>query len=128
MSQHSAKLSGESTVKFFSAARTFLLCELSADLSYELDGATIHYDLYNIEAEALGASLVWKEGEFPTADPRTPRLNSVDRLRRLPPMRPGKAGRMPNVRDINTRLLDIRLPPKLRFAGIFTLGANLVGP
>jgi uroporphyrinogen-III decarboxylase len=127
MSQHSAKLSGESTLRFFSDAKTFLRCELAADLFYDLDGATIHYDLYNIEAEALGARLGWKEGEFPTVDPRSPLLRSVDDREHLRPVRPGAAGRMPYVLEINARLQDIGLPPKVRFTGLFTLAANLVG-
>jgi len=127
MSHHSARLVGESTRGFFSDARTFLRSELAADLFYGMDGPTIHYDVYNIEAEALGAKLLWGEGQIPAIDPRNPLLDSLDAFERLGPVKIGKAGRMPYVLEMNARLMDMGLDPKVRFTGLFTLAANLVG-
>ncbi len=127
ISSHAARLLGESTVTFFRDARTFLTCELAADLFYGIDGPTIHYDVYNIEAEALGARLIWEEGQIPAVDSREPLLASAEGFESLTPVDMGRAGRMPYVLEMNARLMDAGLTPKVRFTGPFTLAANLIG-
>jgi len=127
MSHHSAKLAGESTFKFFTNAETFLKCQLHADELYHLDSPTIHYDCYNIEAEALGAKLVWATNQFPEVDPASPLMASVDDVEALKPLKMGKGGRMPYVLEINKLLVDLGVPPKIRFCGPFSLAAKLVG-
>jgi len=124
---HAARLAGESTRKFYSDAETFLTCQLHADELYQIDSITTHYDCYNIEAEALGAPLIWNEGLAPEIDPANPLLKSVDDWRNLRPVRIGRAGRMPFVLEINQRLVDLGLPPKIRFCGLFSLAAKLLG-
>jgi len=127
ISHHSARLAGKSTLQFFTDAETFLECQLAADQLYSLDAPTIHYDVYNIESEALGAKLVWREKEIPSVDPHTTLLRSVDGWRSLRPIQIGSAGRMPYVLEMNRRLMDLGLSPKIRFTGLFTLAANLLG-
>lgn len=127
LSHHSARLAGVSTISFFTEAETFLRCELAADALYQLDAPTIHYDVYNIESEALGAKLIWGEGQIPAIDPTAPLLPSVDAVDRLRPVKMGATARMPWVLEINQRLMDMGLGPKIRFTGIFTFAANLVG-
>jgi uroporphyrinogen-III decarboxylase len=114
-------------MEFFRDAETFLRCELAADELYQIDAPTIHYDLYNIEAEALGAPLVWREGQIPAFDPRSPLLGSPGDFTSLQSIRIGRSGRMPYVLEINSRLQDLGLEPKIRFTGLFTLAANLMG-
>jgi uroporphyrinogen-III decarboxylase len=127
MSHHSAGLAGESTRRFFTDAETFLKCELSADELYGFDAPTIHYDCYNIEAEAVGAPLVFKDDEIPMIDPYEPLLKSVGGIPSLGGFRVGKSGRMPYVLEINRRLADLGLSPKIRFCGLFTFTAKLLG-
>jgi uroporphyrinogen-III decarboxylase len=127
ISHHSARLAGESTVEFFRNARTFLRSELAADLFYAIDGPTIHYDVYNIEAEALGARLLWSEAQVPAFDPHRPLLDSADAHEKLRPVKPGRAGRMPYALEINARLRDLGLEPKVRFTGPISLAAALLG-
>ena len=91
MSHHSAKLAGESTTEFFTNAEIFLRCELAADVFYEIDAPTIHYDVYNIESEAMGANLIWSENQIPVIDSRSPLLSSLDALERLRPIKIGVA-------------------------------------
>ena len=127
ISHHSARLAGVSTLQFFTDAQAFLECQLAADQIYGVDAPTIHYDVYNIEAEALGAKLIWKEKEIPSVDTREAFLRSVDGWRTLHPIKIGSAGRMPFVLEINRRLVGLGLSPKIRFTGLFTLAANLLG-
>ena len=127
MSHHSAMLAGESSIDFFTDAETFLRCELAADVFYEIDAPTIHYDVYNIESEAMGARLIWNEKQIPSIAPHKPLLTTVDAFESLRPPQIGTAGRMPYVLEINSRLTDMGLAPKVRFTGLFTLAANLMG-
>lgn len=127
MSDHSAKLAGESIVGFYTDAKTFLACELAADEFYGFDAPTIHYDCYNIEAEALGAKMIWKENTCPQIDQNNLLLQSVDEFESLGTIRIGKDGRMPYVIEINSRLKDLGISPKIRFCGVFSLAAQLVG-
>jgi len=127
ISHHAARLASETTEQFYTDAETFLACELHAAELYELDSIPTHYDLYNIEAEALGASLIWKQNETPEADPSHPLLRSVDGWRKLRGLRIGEAGRMPFVLEINRRLIDMGLAAKVRFCGPVTLAAKLLG-
>ena len=127
ISHHSARLAGESTTDFFTDAETFLRCEIAADIFYEIDAPTIHYDVYNIESEAMGAGLIWSKTQIPAVDPCKPLLASVDSFRRLSPVKTGAVGRMPYVLEINSRLMDMGLAPKVRFTGLFTLAASLLG-
>lgn len=127
MSHHSAKLLGESTEKFFTDAETFLKCQINADEFYALDGPTIHYDCYNIEAEALGAKMLWAKDQCPEVDPMHPLLESVDDFKKLKLPNMAKAGRMPFVLEINRRLMDAGLTPKIRFCGLFSLASKLLG-
>ena len=127
MSHHAAKLAGESSIEFFTHADVFLKCELAADVFYGIDAPTIHYDVYNIESEALGAKLVWNEKQIPAVDSTAPLLLSLDAFESLRPIKAGKAGRMPYVLEINSRLKDMGFAPKVRFTGLFTLAANLLG-
>ncbi len=124
---HSAKLAGESTYDFFTNAEVFLRSQIYADEFYGFDGLTIHYDTYNIEAEAIGADLVWNRDQLPEADPSKHLLAAPDDFNRIKPVRIGKSGRMPYVLEINDRLMDLGAGPKIRFCGIVSLAAKLLG-
>lgn len=127
MSHHAARLVGESTYRFYTDPQVFLDCELYGDELYGFDAPTIHYDCYNIELEAMGAELIFSENETPAVNPGKPLLHSVNDLSALKRFRMGRDGRMPFVLDINRRLVDLGLDPKVRFCGIFTMSARLLG-
>jgi hypothetical protein len=127
MAHHSAGLAGETTYDFFTNAEIFLRCELFAGEFYGFDAPTISYDCYNIEAEAIGAQLLLNEDEVPEVNPEKPLLNSVNDFIKLKLPKPGKDGRMPYVLEINDRLMDVGLDPKIRFCGIFTLVCKILG-
>ena len=127
VSHHAAGLLGESTNRFYSDPHTFLRCQLHAAELYQLDSVPTNFDLYNIEAEALGAPFVWAEGQTPEADPTRRLLKRVDDWKTLKPIRMGRAGRMPFILEVNQRLVDLGLSPKVRFCGPVTLASKLLG-
>ena len=124
---HAARLAGKSTQDFYTDAATFLDCQIHATELYQLDSLTTHYDFYNIEAEALGQTFVWNENAAPEADPTRRLLQSAADWRKLKPVKMGQAGRMGYVLEINQRLIDLGLSPKIRFCGPVTLASKLMG-
>ncbi len=127
ISHHAARLAEETSRDFYTDAEVFLACQLHAAELYELDAVPTHYDLYNIEAEALGAAMVWHDQQAPEADPDNRLLQSVGDWRKLKSISIGQTGRMPFVLEINSRLMDAGLAPKVRFCGPVTLAAKLLG-
>jgi uroporphyrinogen-III decarboxylase len=127
ISHHAAGLLGESTNRFYSDAYTFLKCELHAAEMYELDSVATNFDLYNIEAEALGAPFKWIEGQTPEVDPTRRLLRQASDWKKLKPIRMGHAGRMGFILEMNQRLMDMGLSPKVRFCGPVTLASKLMG-
>ena len=75
----------------------------------------------------MGADLIFTENETPAVNPGTPLLRSADDLSGIGPVKMGKSGRMPFVLEINRKLVDLGLAPKVRFCGIFTMSAKLLG-
>jgi len=124
---HAAVLEGVSVREFYTDAETFLETQMRAWERYELDDLSTHFDLYNIEAEALGAPMTWCEGAAPEADPARRLLGSIDEWTTLRAPAIGQAGRMPYALEINRRLMDMGLPAKVRFCGPVTIGAKLMG-
>ena len=124
---HAAVLAGASIREFYTNAETFLAAQMVAWERYELDDLSTHFDLYNIEAEALGAPMTWCDGAAPEADPARRLLGSIDEWHTLRPPAMGRAGRMPYALEINDRLMAMGLPAKVRFCGPVTIAAKLMG-
>lgn len=124
---HTIRLTGVDEQLFWSDASVFLNSHLLASEYYELDGPSTYYDLYNIEAEALGQKLIWLPGEFPEIDRNDQLIKEPADLDRLRPPDPYKDGRMPFVMEVYKRMVDISLNPALRFCAPFSLAANVRG-
>jgi uroporphyrinogen-III decarboxylase len=124
---HAATLAGVSAREFYTNAETFLATQFAAWERYELDDLSTHFDLYNIEAEALGAPMTWCDDAAPEADPARRLLTSIDDWTTLRAPVIGRAGRMPYALEINDRLMELGLPAKVRFCGPVTIAAKLMG-
>ena len=81
---HSAHLSGVSSNRFFTDAPTFARTQLLVTEYYRLDLLSNFWDVYNIEAEALGQKVVYQQSGIPDIV-RTRRLiNTPSDLDRIP--------------------------------------------
>jgi hypothetical protein len=127
LAAHTIRLTGVDEQLFWSDPAVFLKNHLLASEYYELDGPSTYYDLYNIEAEALGQKLVWLPREFPEIDRRDQLIKGAADLDHLSPPDPYKAGRMPFVMEVFKRMVDMGLNPALRFCAPFSLAANIRG-
>jgi uroporphyrinogen decarboxylase len=86
------------------------------------------FDFYNIEAEALGQRLIWRENSEPDVDTREPLVGSQRDLSALKPPVPGKSGRMPYVLDSYRRYMEVMgIPPTCYCCSPFTLAVMVRG-
>jgi uroporphyrinogen-III decarboxylase len=95
---------------------------------YQLDVVSNFWDVYNIEAEALGQKVVYPTTGIPDTDRTQPLISSPEDLDKIRPPDPYKSGRMPWVRSINKHFLEMtgRLE-RVYFSGPFSIAANIRG-
>jgi hypothetical protein len=127
ITSHTFMLTGVKEKHFFSDPDLFLMCQLAVSAYYDLDVPSLYYDMYNIEAEALGQKLLWPEGMFPEIDGSRLLLRDKSSLDRLSAPDPRKSGRMAFIREVYKRAVDMGIQPGIRFCAPFTLAANTRG-
>jgi len=103
MHDHSLALTGVSASDFHSNARTNINVMAAAYAYYGLDGGQAVFDLYNIEAEAMGQKMIYSDNAMPTIDSRVPLINKKEDLLKIKSPDWINSGRVPFALDI-TRL------------------------
>jgi uroporphyrinogen-III decarboxylase len=114
--------------EFFSRPEILVPAMLEVQAAFGLDLASITYDVYNIEAAALGQAIVWRDDGMPDIDRSHPLLREPGDLARLrtpdfdavPACR-----RVVEMQRIFQRLTG--LTPGLSCCAPFTLATNLRG-
>jgi hypothetical protein len=91
-----------------------------------LDVPGFYYDIYNIEAEALGQRLTWESDRMPDIDRQNLLIRDHSDLDRLRPPDFKKSGRMPFVLEAMRRSYDLGLPVRVRFCSPFSLASLLL--
>ena len=110
----------------------------SAELTYRAHAAAyeryrhapvvVSIDIYNLEAEAYGATVARPQGNGIPAIVE-PFCRTIDELAQLPPFDPANDGRIPMILDVARRLAhdfpeaDVRIP----MAGPMSIAVNLMG-
>jgi uroporphyrinogen-III decarboxylase len=121
-------LHGLSSRRFFCEAETFVHASHNMAVYFDFDGWSPIFDANNIEAEALGQPLVWREGMEPWVDSDNLLLKERIDLDRLTPPIPGQSGRMPFVLESYQRFAELtRTAPVCASCAPFTLAAQLRG-
>ena len=125
---HSAYLAGVSTKRFFTDAATFVEAQLLVTEYYQFDTISNFWDVYNIEAEALGQKIVYHPGGIPDADRTRPLIGAPSDLDRLLPSDPYTSGRMPWVLEVNRNYLEMAgILDRAYFTAPFSLAVNIRG-
>ena len=125
---HSAHLAGVSTNRFFTDADTFVRVQLLVTEYYRFDSLSNFWDVYNIEAEALGQKVVYHPGGIPDTDRTRPLIGTPSDLDRLSPPDPYRSGRMPWVLKINKNYLEMAGKlERVYFTAPFSLAVNIRG-
>jgi uroporphyrinogen-III decarboxylase len=95
---------------------------------YGIDVGFVDYDVYNIEAEALGQKVVFFENHIPDVDRSTPLITGPDDLDKIRTPDFDAAGRFAKVIEMHSIYVELTgLPPVLQFCAPFSLAANIRG-
>ena len=125
---HSAHLVEISPKRFFTDAFTFARVQLLVTEYYRVDAPINFWDVYNIEAEALGQKVDYDPEGIPDSDRTRPLISKPSDLDRITPPDPYKSGRMPWVLQVNKTFLE--MTGKLErayFTAPFSLAVNIRG-
>jgi uroporphyrinogen-III decarboxylase len=114
--------------RFFTNPEIMVPAMLEVQAEYDLDTASITFDVYNIEAEGLGQKLAWSDEFMPDVD-RTERLvrnrDDLSKIRTPDFERAGSFGRVIRMHEFFKELTGIE--PTLNFCAPFSLAANIRG-
>ncbi|MBD3217833.1 MAG: hypothetical protein GF310_06100 [candidate division Zixibacteria bacterium] len=113
--------------KFLTDPRLFIRTHLLLAEYYGLDTSNMTFDLFNIEAEAMGLPLNWTEDRLPEPAATTVLIREPAELNKLHPPDPYKDGRMPFVLEVNRLCSEMGIDNALRFCGPFSLASRLRG-
>jgi uroporphyrinogen-III decarboxylase len=95
---------------------------------YGFDVGFVDYDVYNIEAEALGQKVVFFEKHVPDVDRSTPLITGPVDLDKIKTPDFDTAGRFAKVMEMHSIYVKLTgLPPSLQFCAPFSMAANIRG-
>jgi len=112
---------------FYTDPEKFVRGVLVTARDFGFDVPSHIWDVYNIEAEALGLKLALFDDTAPAIDNSVPRIRSERDLLRLRPPDPERSARMPFARDVIAlfgELTGRAMPPA--FCSPFTLASHLL--
>ena len=127
INEHVVKLYGADMREAYTNAAKFVEMNLAVFEYYRLDLPGFYYDIYNIEAEALGQRMNWEPNRMPDIDRQNPLIRAHSDLDRLRPPDFKKSGRMPFVLEVMRRCYGLGLPVRIRFCSPFSLAVNVRG-
>ena len=125
---HSAYIAGISSRDFFTNAFLFARVQLLVSEYYQFDVVSNFWDVYNIEAEALGQNVVYPLNGIPDVDRTKPLISTPTDFDRITPPDPYVSGRMPWVGQINKHYREMTgKVERVYFTGPFSIAANIRG-
>lgn len=95
MAEFCMKHRGINGKKFFSDPEVFVRGNLDVQREFGLDIPDMVWDVYSVEAEALGGQMAWFDELYPALDNTNPVVRNEKDLAKLKSPDPLKAGRMP---------------------------------
>jgi len=114
--------------EFYTNSELLTTGSLEITEQYGIDVGLVDYDVYNIEAEALGQKVIFKNQHMPDVDRSTPLITGRRDLINIKTPDFDTAGRFPMVMEIQSLYEKLTgLPPALQFTSPFSLAANLRG-
>ena len=101
---------------------------LSVLEKFKLDVPTVDYDVYNIEAEAIGQTVIYSEHDMPDVDRSDPLIKNDNDLKKIKKPNFASDGRMATIVEANHRFCEwVGETPALNFCAPFSLAANIRG-
>jgi uroporphyrinogen-III decarboxylase len=126
--EHARWLCKINAQNFYTQPLPFVKAMLAVHQYYNLDAIYLFYDIYNIEAEALGQTIIYRADSMPDIDSTQPLLKEKKDLTKLVLPTPGESGRMPFVIDICRLFTDYTgLPALTGICAPFSLAVGIRG-
>lgn len=128
MHEYAAARSGLTPAEFYSRADLMVPALLEAHVRLGLEVASLTYDVYNIEAQALGQGIIFTGSGLPDIDRANPLIREPGDLDRIHTPDFKRDGRFAVVIEMLRRFESLTgVPPTLGCCAPFTLAANLRG-
>lgn len=128
MHEFAMKELGMNATEFFANPDLLVGGYLSVLEKFGIDVPTIDYDVYNIEAEAIGQTVIYSEHDMPDVDRSDPLIKSRDDLKKIKKPDFASDGRLATVVEINNLFCElVGETPTLNFCAPFSLAANIRG-
>jgi uroporphyrinogen-III decarboxylase len=119
---------GVSAKEFYTTPDILVPGVLEITEQYGLDVPFADYDVYNIEAEALGQEVVYSESHVPDVDRTRPLIRDRSDLSKIRTPDFDSDARFPQVLEMNFLFKELTgIEPTLQFCAPFSLAANLRG-
>jgi|Deesub1362A_J573_1020465.scaffolds.fasta_scaffold01118_11 uroporphyrinogen-III decarboxylase len=119
---------GVSAREFYTSPHLIVAGTLAVQEELEIDVPGYDYDVYNIEAEALGQRITFHDDHMPDVDRGQPLIQDEADLMAIRTPDFGHVGRFPLVIEMGQRFQELTgLAPPLQFTAPFSLAANLRG-
>ena len=116
------------STRFYSDANILVSGILKTAEDFEFDIPSLGYDVYSIEAEAMGQPLVYSEKQAPLVDKEKILIRDENDLTRLESPHPPTSGRMPFVLDLHRIYTErVGTVPGIQFTAPFTLATLVRG-
>ncbi|HEX9701246.1 MAG TPA: uroporphyrinogen decarboxylase family protein, partial [Rhodospirillales bacterium] len=100
MAEFCMKHGGHNGHQFFSNPELFVRGNLDVQREFGFDVPDMVWDVYSVEAEALGGNMAWFDELYPALDNTEPVVKNEMDLAKLKAPDPFKAGRMPWVLEV----------------------------
>jgi uroporphyrinogen-III decarboxylase len=115
--------------EFFTTPELMVKGSLDIMETYGIDVAVLDYDVYNIEAEALGQAIIYSNTGMPDVDRTKPLIREKSDLNKLHTPDFEKDGRFPLVLEMNRLFQEMTGIPEGSpgFCAPFSLAANIRG-
>ena len=128
MHEFAMKALGLNAREFFTRPDPLVGGYLSVLERYAIDVPTVDYDVYNIEAEAIGQTVIFSEYDMPDVDRSDPLIKSQDDLKKIRTPDFASDGRLAMVVETNNLFGElVGKTPTLNFCAPFSLAANIRG-
>jgi len=124
--EHARRLCRLSPSDFYSRPLPFVKAMLAVHQYYRLDAVYLFYDVYNIEAEAMGQRLLYPSEDMPVIDQGSPLIREKADLDRIRWPLIGKSGRMPFVLELCRLFIEYTdLPAIIGICAPFSLAVGI---
>ena len=126
--EYARKEIGVSGKEFYTSPELLVRGSLETMAKWGIDFPLIDYDVYNIEAEALGQKIIYYEDSIPDIDRSLPLIRDRNDLKKIKTPDFNFDGRLSNVVEQGVLFHKLTgIEPDLSFCAPFTLAANIRG-